>query len=223
MRVLKTMGKKLKSNRGFTLVEMLVALAIVVMLSLMMSYGVSVGAAVQRESTFVAESDVLASTINTALGDVLRYASVREVAPAEDEASADYEQLEVMKTLLTMEKADGSVVKCLIDTDGYGIGGGAIILNTYEGEKRVAVSQYVTQSPTGDVADTVTTEKVYYLVSHGLYTNLEIMTDVDHKFELQYVVDGTNKYFHAHYWIAEKNPSKPLKKEVNAYFRVAND
>ena len=223
MRVLKAMGKKLKSNRGFTLVEMLVALAIVVMLSLMMSVGASVGAQVQRESTFVAESDVLASTINTALGDVLRYASVREVAPAADESTATYEQLEVAKTLLTIEKEDGSEAKCLIDTDGYGIGGGAIILKNYEGKKRVAVSQYVTQSPDGDVANTVTTEKVYYLVSHGIYTSLQLLIDDTHDFELQYVVDGDNKYFHAHYWIAEDRAANQLKKEVNAYFRVAND
>lgn len=226
MRVLKRMGKKLKSNRGFTLVELLAALAIVVMMSLMMSVGVSVGASVQRESTFVAESDLLASTVNTALGDVLRYAKVRVVEPAAPggEEAASYEQLEAMKTLLKNEDGD----QCLIDTDGYGIAGGAVVLDSYGGDatkKRLAISQYVTKTVSDDPSNpsTTTEEKVYYLVSHGIYTNLEIQNSGDHKFELTYIEDGAKKYFHIHYWIAEKRAANPLTKEVEAYFRVANE
>ena len=219
MRVLKAMGKKLKSNRGFTLVEMLTALAIVVMMSLMMSVGASVGTAVQRESTFVAESDVLASTVNTALGDVLRYAKVREVAPAGGEGAPTNEQIEAEKTLLTDSTG---TKKLLIDTDGYGISGGAICLDTYKGKGRLAVSQYVTQSEDGDVSKAVTEEKIAYLVSHGIYTNLVIMKDATHPFTLKYEVDGTKKYFYVHYWIAEANASEPMTKEVESYFRVAN-
>lgn len=220
MRILKTMRKKLKSKRGFTLVELLAALMIVVMMSLMMSVGVSVGASVQRESSFVAQSDVLSSTINTALGDVLRYSTVELV----DTSDGDLGAL-VTKSVLVDE--DGN--RCLISNDSYGISDGAVVLNQYgdnEKDKRVAIWQYTygeVNEEEGETEDTGVQDQVSYLVSHGIYTNLMIEKDEDDPFVTYVEEEGGKKYFHVHYWIKEKSASKPLTKEVETYFRVANE
>ena len=220
MRVLKTMRKKLKSKRGFTLVELLASLMIVVLLSIMMSIGASVGMSVQRESTFVAQSDVLASTINTALGDVLRYSEVFAPGGSDEE----YGTL-VVKSVLYNEAGD----QCLIKNSSYGINGGAVVLNQYgsdEADKRVAIWQYVygSVSEEGEEAeDTGAKDQISYLVSHSIYTHLVIEKDPDDPF-ITYIEDTDGKkYFYVHYWIKEKNGSNPLKKEVQTYFRVANE
>ena len=61
------------SNSGFTLVEMLAAMAILALLTGIIAMGVNVGAKVYQQSTFVSESAVLEETIDNALGDPFRY------------------------------------------------------------------------------------------------------------------------------------------------------
>ncbi len=222
MRLLKRCTKKLKSNRGFTLLEMLVALAIVVMLSLMMSVGSSVGAQVQRESTFVAQSDILASTINTALGDVLRYSDVTLVDELADGTEPSPNEAYKYESILTNEAGQ----QLLINNDGYGVSGGALVLDTSRDSVPVALKQNEKIATTdGDGNEILNDQlKTYYLVSHGVYTNLTVMNDDDHPFTLKYVEpSGTTPYYEASYWISEKNGSKPMKKEVKAYFRIVNE
>lgn len=220
MRVFKTMRKKLKSKRGFTLVELLASLMIVVMMSLMMSVGVSVGASVQRESAFVAQSDMLSSTINTALSDVLRYATVETILSSDE----DYGEL-VNKSILFDEEGN----RRLISNTSYGISNGAVVLNQYGDDvknKRVAIWQYVygTLSEDGEEAEeTGAQDQISYLVSHGMYTNLMIEKDADDPF-ITYIMDDSGKeYYYVHYWVKEKNAAKPLTKEVETYFRIANE
>ena len=69
---------KLRCKRGFTVVELLAALLIVVLLGMVIAAGISVGTQVYRDSIFLSESDILKSTINITLSDVLRYATVVE-------------------------------------------------------------------------------------------------------------------------------------------------
>ena len=66
--------KKIQAKRGFTLIETLAALLITVMLSLIVATGISSAANAYRRAVFVSESEVLSSTINTALADLLRFA-----------------------------------------------------------------------------------------------------------------------------------------------------
>ena len=68
--------RQLKNRRGFTLVELLCAMLIMALLGMVVSVGVSTAVRVQRESTFIAHSDVLTATLNTSMSDVLRYSTV---------------------------------------------------------------------------------------------------------------------------------------------------
>lgn len=213
MRILKDMRKKLKSKRGFTLVEMLAALLVVVMMSLMMSVGASVGAQVQREATFVAESDILASTLNTAVGDMLRYSVIK---PVDDVDTTN---------AMTTEDESGVKKSCLFDNDSYGIVGGKILLNSYTDSKgRVADRVAVFYQKTELIEDPVThvkepsapVDKTHYLVSHGIYTTLIVKN-----FKVEY--NATNATFHLTYTIKESDRDTALTKKVDTYFRAAND
>lgn len=65
--------KLLRSNSGFTLVEMLASIAVLALLTGLIAMGVSVGIKVYQQSTFVSESAVLEETIDNAMGDPFRY------------------------------------------------------------------------------------------------------------------------------------------------------
>jgi prepilin-type N-terminal cleavage/methylation domain-containing protein len=66
---------KPRTTRGFTLIETLVALLIVTLLTLSIVAGTSAAVSIHGESLFASESQILSSTLNTALGDVLHYAA----------------------------------------------------------------------------------------------------------------------------------------------------
>ena len=65
--------KKLKSNAGFTLIEILVALAILVVLVVGMGASMNAGTRIYHEATFESDSASMAGILNTNLGDILRY------------------------------------------------------------------------------------------------------------------------------------------------------
>lgn len=65
--------KKCNRKAGFTLVEMLVSLLILVLLVVGMGSGLSAATRVYRDSIFESNSAALESTLNDTLGDVLRY------------------------------------------------------------------------------------------------------------------------------------------------------
>lgn len=224
MRILKKLRKKLHSNKGFTLVEMLAALLVVVMMSLMMSVGASVGARVQREATFVAESDILASTINTAVQDVLRYA---EIEPYTEKDVTALEGLP--KQIATLENAlitqneltmDGGT--CFITNNDYGIVSGVLLMEPYN-VGTTAEPKYVDRlamkfqeyTKEGDTRKLVEYDnlKPHFLVSHGVYTTL-IIKDFDVAFD-----DGV---FTLTYTISEPSGTKPMTKDVEVSFRPAN-
>ncbi|MBU5627545.1 prepilin-type N-terminal cleavage/methylation domain-containing protein [Oscillibacter sp. MSJ-2] len=64
----------MRRSRGFTLVETLAAVAILVILIATMWLGLASASDTYRISLFNAESATLADTVDTAIGDVLRYA-----------------------------------------------------------------------------------------------------------------------------------------------------
>ena len=71
--------KKLKNKGGFTLIEMMCALLILVILVMGMGVGMEAGGRIYRDAVFESESATLAGILNTSLGDILRYSiDVRE-------------------------------------------------------------------------------------------------------------------------------------------------
>lgn len=71
--------KKLKSKAGMTLMEIMVSLLIMTLLVVGMGTGMTTGMRVYNDAAFEAESASLAGILNTALGDVLRYAEVQTI------------------------------------------------------------------------------------------------------------------------------------------------
>lgn len=67
-------SRKLRSRRGLTLTEMLVALAILGLVSGAIATGISSSLPVYQQSVALSESEVLTSTLAQALSDELRYA-----------------------------------------------------------------------------------------------------------------------------------------------------
>ena len=65
--------KKLKNKGGFTLIEMMAALLILVLLVVAMGYVMESASQVYEASTFESQSGSLSGILNTALGDILRY------------------------------------------------------------------------------------------------------------------------------------------------------
>lgn len=65
--------KRTRANAGYTLIELLVTIVIIVLLTLGIGAGMNVGARVYRDSIFQSNSAMLADTVNTSLEDVLRY------------------------------------------------------------------------------------------------------------------------------------------------------
>ena len=66
--------KKLRSSGGFTLIEVLASMLILTFLVIGMGPGMKTAMTVYQESTFQSSSTALIGTMNSTLGDVLRYA-----------------------------------------------------------------------------------------------------------------------------------------------------
>lgn len=68
------MKRKLRSERGLTLVEMLCAVAVLMLLALMLNTGLQMAMGSYRDLTAQSEAQMLLSTLSDALADDLRYA-----------------------------------------------------------------------------------------------------------------------------------------------------
>lgn len=65
--------KKLFNRSGFSLIEMMAALVILVLLVVAMGTGMTSGMRIYRDATFEADSGSMSGILNTSLGDILRY------------------------------------------------------------------------------------------------------------------------------------------------------
>lgn len=76
--------KKLNNKGGFSLIEMMCALLIMVLLVMGMGVGMDAGSKIYRTAMFESESATLAGILNTSIGDILRYCTdIRETNTTE--------------------------------------------------------------------------------------------------------------------------------------------
>ena len=67
--------KKLRSNRGFTLTELLVSLAIVGLIGVAIAAGMPTAMKVYRQATLTAEASTLSGSLTNLIADELRFSS----------------------------------------------------------------------------------------------------------------------------------------------------
>lgn len=70
--------KKTRKNAGFTLIELICTMLILVLLVMGIGVGMDSGSEIYRDATFESDSAMLAGILNTSLGDFLRYSEVME-------------------------------------------------------------------------------------------------------------------------------------------------
>lgn len=70
--------KKTRKNAGFTLIELICTILILVLLIMGINVGMDAGSRIYRDATFEADSATLAGILNTTISDVLRYSMVTE-------------------------------------------------------------------------------------------------------------------------------------------------
>ena len=93
--------KKSRRNSGFSLIELLCALLILVILVIGIGVSMDAGVGIYRDATFEAESATLAGILNTSLGDILRYSmDVRVPSAAEKAEKGVPENVEFLFTSL---------------------------------------------------------------------------------------------------------------------------
>ena len=69
------MRKKCKSQQGFTLVEMLACVIVLILLGLLCSTGLNMAVSSYQRSAYESNSQMLEGTLDTYLSDILRHAS----------------------------------------------------------------------------------------------------------------------------------------------------
>lgn len=67
--------RKVKSTKGFTLMEMLICMITLLLIGMIVSTGMNLATMSLRETTFESDSQMLESTLNTYIGDILRHAT----------------------------------------------------------------------------------------------------------------------------------------------------
>lgn len=200
--------KKLKSKSGFTLIEMVTAMAILVFLIIGMGATMDAGAQIYHEAIFEADSATLADILNTSLGDILRYSKdvkVNGVYDGDKNGTPD-----------TFHSSDGAVVLpaqvgFFFSNREYGVTDGYFYTPLHADGSSKGVLQIRTLSK-ADIMD---------LVNTGAYPDLVITN-----FVITYIPAGTDGerggYFTISYDIfSEKNTD--FTRHVDTVVRLMND
>lgn len=98
---------KLKTSKGFTLIEVLVSMLILTFLVIGMGPGMKTAVTVYRESLFQSNSTALIGAVNTTLSDVLRYAENVTVTDEGDVLFTNTEYGLKDACFLTIERSGG--------------------------------------------------------------------------------------------------------------------
>ena len=193
--------KKLKNNAGFSLIEMLLAIAVLVLLIVGMQSGLDAGVHAYGESMFESNSAALAGILNSAIGDVLRYA----------EDIVDYD------TVPEGAPAGADKVNFYFTNYEYGVRDAYLKLDTYD-----AGSENIIFKIAGwkEVYETS-------LVTTGAYPDLTVQPVDDRTPLVRFVpsdgdaTNGPENYFNVKYKIVDMRDASRTK-EVTATIRLMN-
>jgi len=124
------MKKKIKSQKGFTLIEMLAASLVLILLALILNTGLNTAMKSYRKMTAESETEVLLSSLTNTLSDELRYA--RDIVTKENGDLDRYLSVSYGRnTTLTVE--DGQLYangKRVLASGAYG--NGAYTIESFE-------------------------------------------------------------------------------------------
>lgn len=158
-------AKNVRATAGFTLIELIAVLAILAVLGTMVTAAMVTGTHVMADSTAAANASVLEQSVQTALSDVLRYASARvpEGASSADDPAFDSD---------SFFDSTGSAVR-----NGHlGVEDGKIALTTSGG------SQYVPKAA-GIYTDFIVSDfKLSYDCENNVFTATYIISMPDGTF-----------------------------------------
>lgn len=192
-----------KKKAGFTLIEMLCTLLILVLLVIGIGAGMDSGMRIYRDATFEAESATLQGIVNTSLGDILRYSvNVRETTPTE--------KLEQGNDVGIPHTSDPTKYYVFTSVD-YGIQDAYFYIPPH----RSGGNKGPVQMKNMRNANTVE------LVNTGAYPDL-VISDFDIKFSPRIAPGIEGGYFEISYTISsESDPEK--SRSVETIVRLMND
>ena len=191
-----------RAKRGFSLLEMLVALAILVFIVMGIGVGMDAGVKIYKEAIFEADSGSMAGIINTNLGDILRYSSrvtVNNGSNLED-ASGSFVAEQDVEFVFT--SVDYGIHDAYFDT-------ASLLDGTANGVLRIT---------------NLKKEKSMDLVNTGAYPDLKIEDFEIHYFEPGKEVDGNTirgGYFEVSYRIVS-DKYDDMSREVSTVIRLMN-
>ena len=195
--------KKLKKKGGFSLIEMMCALLILVLLIMAIDVGFKAGGTIYQEATFEAESATLAGILNTALGDILRYSiDVRETTATEREKYGND---------VGIPEAGGTGKYYVFTSLDYGIQDAYFHVPFHEsGRNMGALQMKNTRNP-----------NVVELVNTGAYPDL-VISDFTITYSPRIAPGVEGGYFEISYKITSELDSSRTRM-VNTIVRVMND
>lgn len=157
------MRRKVKDNSGLTLVEMMCAVLILVLLSLMLNSGLSMAIKTYQGITAESETQLLLSSLSDALADKLRYCVVY-VDDAGNYHSSSIGEVQAAGGKIVVHGPDTGAAKSLLPDGAYGNPDGF-----YKGNYQVTMGS---AAPGG--ADSATLKETYQKDTNSFAVRLTV-------------------------------------------------
>ncbi len=200
-----------RRKMGFSLIEMLVALMILVFLVLGIGVGMDAGSRIYRDASFETDSAALAGILNTSLGDILRYSTnTKYIGAVNAENQLSEEEIQKLIDAGGVADTNNPKIEFIISNDSYGI------VDAYFS---TSSSENVNSGPLQLVS--LRNGEVKNLVNKGAYPNLDV-TNFRITYKPRYNPGIEGGYFTISYEIWSKTNSEKVR-QVTHTVRQLND